>query len=376
VDPAVVALLVANFPENPYCSRYVTPTGRLALEPVFLTPSEWGEVYIADEEIVPNATYSIHTDCGTPGVPDLSTGVFATTPLWGDVVGDCATTPCTPPDGYVNFNDISAIVSAFEGSPGAPPNPWVDLTPAAPDAVIDFLDISGSVDAFRGLPYPDDCNGNGVLDSCDVAAATSDDCNDNGVPDECDTDCQPNGIPDDCDIALGTSEDCQPNGIPDECDISSGASVDCQLNGVPDECDPWEDMDSDGIHDCYDLCNNNPEDRACICPELCECCFPSGVCIPNYPREACLYQGGTPDCDEYVCRDGCLVGDFDLDGDVDYTDLGQFQLCFTGPGLPHDPGCEPADFEPDGDVDCDDWEEFKRVWTEPADPPSWPPCDP
>ncbi len=69
-----------------------------------------------------------------------------------------------------------------------------------------------------------DCNGNEVLDECDIIAGTSADCNSNGVPDE-------------CDVTGGTSEDCNTNGVPDECDIAGGTSPDCQPNGVPDECD-------------------------------------------------------------------------------------------------------------------------------------------
>jgi hypothetical protein len=34
-------------------------------------------------------------------------------------------------------------------------------------------------------PPTPDCNGNGVLDSCDIDQDTSEDRNDNGVPDEC-----------------------------------------------------------------------------------------------------------------------------------------------------------------------------------------------
>ncbi|MCK4659135.1 MAG: hypothetical protein KAV82_06395, partial [Phycisphaerae bacterium] len=59
-----------------------------------------------------------------------------------------------------------------------------------------------------------DCNLNGVLDECDIAAGTSADCNSNGIPDECETDCNTNGIPDDCDIAAGTSPDCNTSGVP------------------------------------------------------------------------------------------------------------------------------------------------------------------
>jgi len=63
-------------------------------------------------------------------------------------------------------------------------------------------------------------------------------------------------------------------------------------------------------------------------------------------------------------------GDFDLDGDVDSDDLGQFELCFTGPdGGPLDPGCTPGDFDYDTDIDCTDWDGFVALWPGPGDPP-------
>jgi len=48
-------------------------------------------------------------------------------------------------------------------------------------------------------------------------------------------DCNGNGIPDTCDIANGTSTDCNHNGIPDSCDIANGTSRDDNHDGVPDE---------------------------------------------------------------------------------------------------------------------------------------------
>lgn len=42
---------------------------------------------------------------------------------------------------------------------------------------------AGAAYAFHGLS---DCNGNGVLDTCDIDAGTSPDVNGNGIPDECD----------------------------------------------------------------------------------------------------------------------------------------------------------------------------------------------
>jgi hypothetical protein len=42
---------------------------------------------------------------------------------------------------------------------------------------------SGSAYAFSLVPP--DCNGNGILDSCDIADGVSQDANRNGIPDEC-----------------------------------------------------------------------------------------------------------------------------------------------------------------------------------------------
>jgi hypothetical protein len=59
------------------------------------------------------------------------------------------------------------------------------------------------------------------------------------------------------------------------------------------------------------------------------------------------------------------TGDCDDDGDVDLTDFGAFQLCFTGPGGGIAPGCECADFDGDGDVDLTDFGGFQLAFTGP-----------
>ncbi len=69
-----------------------------------------------------------------------------------------------------------------------------------------------------GLPAAQDCNGNGIWDSEDIASGTSHDCQPNGIPDECEDDRNYNGIPDTCDIVSGTSKDLNFNGVPDEAD--------------------------------------------------------------------------------------------------------------------------------------------------------------
>ncbi len=150
-----------------------------------------------------------------------------------------------------------------------------------------------------------DCNGNAILDECDIADGTSEDCNGNGVPDECD-DCNGNGILDDEDIANGTSEDCNGNAIPDECDIANGVSDDCNGNGVPDDCDIADgaspDCDENGIPDECELqdCNGNGVLDSCD-----------------------IADGVSFDCDQDGFPDECdgVIGDLSDDGVVDTTDL-------------------------------------------------------
>ena len=50
------------------------------------------------------------------------------------------------------------------------------------------------------------------------------------------------------------------------------------------------------------------------------------------------------------------LADLDGDGDVDQSDFGRFQACFSGPGNDYETGCAAADLDldPDGDVDLDD----------------------
>jgi len=209
---------------------------------------------------------------------------------------------------------------------------------------------------------PLDCNNNDIADMCDIACqegcqppcGESVDCNHNGIPDGCEPDCNANGVADRCDIAGGTSNDCNENTIPDECE------PDCDHDGIPDECDTFEDTDGDGIFDCFDLCPLTTPEGACVCPDLCRCCWPEGYCYDYYPCEACILYRGTPDCIATFCRDGCLIGDCDSDGDRDLGDWAGAQRCYTGPfGTTGyvSPTAECTlhfDFDEDDDIDLED----------------------
>ncbi len=85
-----------------------------------------------------------------------------------------------------------------------------------------------------------ECNGNGILDVCEVAPPMYDgvECNASVFGDIGQLSCTPHE--DFCRILFGgvcgMGSDCQPNLVPDECDIASGTSEDCNEDGIPDEC--------------------------------------------------------------------------------------------------------------------------------------------
>lgn len=234
-----------------------------------------------------------------------------------------------------------------------------------------------------------DCNENGIADSCDVSCAgigcapetcgAFADCNNNGVPDDpmCEADCNGNNIPDSCDLRDCQGElwcgDCNGNDKPDSCD------EDCNGNGTPNDCETVPDTDGDGVEDCFDLCPFTTPVDLCLPAEnvLCRslisgfCFFTTrSQCFINNGEVVCGDQrdcGFLPLCPESECRDGCLVGDYDKDGDIDFADVGPFQMCFSGDvdsvdyQLPSAECLLRFDFNLDDDVDLNDFSELHEV---------------
>ena len=58
-----------------------------------------------------------------------------------------------------------------------------------------------------------------------------------------------------------------------------------------------------------------------------------------------------------------LLVDHDRDGDVDQSDFGPLQACFSGAYTPPVMGCERYDFDYDADVDPDDVGMFSRCFS-------------
>ena len=125
-----------------------------------------------------------------------------------------------------------------------------------------MVTLSASLDVTYASLQFEDCNSNGIDDSCDISGSgtSQGEFDENGVPDECQTfDCNDNGTNDADDIAGGTSSDCNGNGIPDECASPDGTSSDCDGNGTPDECQS-NDCNGNGIPDTCDIADGTSED--------------------------------------------------------------------------------------------------------------------
>jgi hypothetical protein len=129
----------------------------LSCNPVYLDWGDLGVLHIYGDVIVPGAQYevrAINEACFVEAEGNYSADLTVATARWGDLVGDCADTPCSPPQGVADFDDISALVDKFRDVPGAPAKARSDIAPGAVDFKVDFEDIPAVVDAFRGLPYP------------------------------------------------------------------------------------------------------------------------------------------------------------------------------------------------------------------------------
>jgi len=175
-----------------------------------------------------------------------------------------------------------------------------------------------------------DCNGNGIVDTCDVSCeadgcstpcGSSLDCDRNSVPDECETDCNFNDIPDVCEVRERGSDDCNENGVPDECepnedcnlngaqdicDIAAEISADCNENLIPDECERNEDCNNNGIQDICDIFAGTSQD--CNGDNIPDSCTPYEDCNRNGVRDICdLAAGDSLDCNNNEIPDECEV---------------------------------------------------------------------
>ena len=166
-----------------------------------------------------------------------------------------------------------------------------------------------------------------------------------------------------------TTPDTDADGVRDDCDNCptsyNADQTDSDADTIGDACDncpqtyggDQTDSDNDNVGDLCDNCLNAPN--------------------PNQSDEdgdsigdACDDCSGTS-AGARITPMGCATprADFDLDGDVDQTDYGLFQLCLTGSGTSQtDPACESAMLDDDLDVDQDDFGLFQNCMSGPGIP--------
>jgi hypothetical protein len=123
------------------------------------TPPTAAVISVYGREIAPGCTYEIALvpDGCEMLEPAYSIPLVVQTSKWGDVVG---ATYAAPPQGIVNFDDISSVVAKFKNVAGAPAKARADIasgTPCMVDQTVSFVDISNVVDAFTGKPYNPAC---------------------------------------------------------------------------------------------------------------------------------------------------------------------------------------------------------------------------
>ena len=138
----------------------------VAIAAGFLTPAQWGELYVFGEDLTPGTTYIVQGDCGSPGTPGLSDSTTATTCVFGDVTkgfenGEwilCSEPPIA--ENPATILDVLAILLRFVDSPTAPSFAQADLVGTGvqaveclPDQRTPIVDAVIALKAFVGLSY-------------------------------------------------------------------------------------------------------------------------------------------------------------------------------------------------------------------------------
>jgi hypothetical protein len=137
-----------------------TVIATLGCAPYYTRWSQYDSVHIYGDAIVPGGSYEIQAitvGCAADVEENFSTPLDIGTSRWGDLVGHCATVPCTPPNGTVDVTtDVTAVLDKFKNLPDAPSKTRCDLEPEEVDLLINISDVTYCLDAFRGFSYPFD----------------------------------------------------------------------------------------------------------------------------------------------------------------------------------------------------------------------------
>jgi subtilisin family serine protease len=130
----------------------------LQCSPFYADWTGYGLVHVFDPSVVPSGAYAVQAideSCSLDSEVNFSPPLSLRTSRWGDVVSNCATNPCGPPDNVVNITtDAVSVANKFGNRLGAPDKPRVDMEPGLVDQLVNITDLTRCLDAFRGLAYP------------------------------------------------------------------------------------------------------------------------------------------------------------------------------------------------------------------------------
>ena len=132
---------------------------RLQCDPYFM---DWSSITqsinITSEFVIPGGTYSIQAvdqSCSLDDESSFSSPLVITNSIWGDLLKDCTTLPCGPPDGSVDIvTDVTGCLDKFRNLATGPSKARTDLEPSILDLTINISDVTFVLDAFGGSPYP------------------------------------------------------------------------------------------------------------------------------------------------------------------------------------------------------------------------------
>ncbi|MGB2985566.1 MAG: hypothetical protein WBE26_06755 [Phycisphaerae bacterium] len=168
------AATTGDSPPNFWAARLYEESDEEENEPYYMNWGSLGTVHVYGQAVVPSkkvgvppyevffwSIYEVQAidQCWPTELEEsYSEPLSIKTSIWGDVVLDCPeAAPCTPPNGEVDFDDISALVDKFRNLANAVQKSRGDIAGdppvGIPDRLVNFVDISYVGDGFRGLPY-------------------------------------------------------------------------------------------------------------------------------------------------------------------------------------------------------------------------------
>ncbi|UCC30413.1 MAG: hypothetical protein JSU86_19710 [Phycisphaerales bacterium] len=154
-------------PDCPPAEPRIEWTGAtLGCDPWFGDFYSAGVIHVFHEGIIPGGTYWIEVvdaTCDWVNKPwsSFSAPLVLTQSAWADLVKNCVTCPCGPPDGSTGIpTDVTAVLDKFKNlkPPDIPcaavTKVRADLDWETPDQLINISDVTFCLDAFRGVQYP------------------------------------------------------------------------------------------------------------------------------------------------------------------------------------------------------------------------------